>query len=327
MNVRFACVALVIGSSGAACWLGGCGGGSSAASSDGGTDSTTDSSNVFDSPTADSAADVNAADDAASDSGADTAANSLRIVAANDAALQGAPGEAIPLQVVFVLADGGTIAVPGEVTWTLPPTVIAQNPNDPGPGSVLPEAGSQPTAFFVSNPYTEQNPPGVLFVVDPGTSRDAGVTVTAAVSDAGQVSAVVTISTAGITGNATRGGDLFQNVLGCATCHGKTAAGSIPMDGGDGSTVYTIGMEGNQYPYPAPALDNVTTDAGPNLAADPGWTAALLGMAVQADIDNAGVALRAPMPDFFGVTTDDAGTPLVAQDFADIYAWLRTQTH
>jgi hypothetical protein len=72
-------------------------------------------------------------------------------------------------------------------------------------------------------------------------------------------------------------------------------------------------------------LNDVTTEAGPNVAADPAWNAALLGMAIQADIDNAGVALRPPMPDFFQATTDDAGTTLRAQDFADIYAWLKTQ--
>jgi len=51
-----------------------------------------------------------------------------------------------------------------------------------------------------------------------------------------------------------------------------------------------------------------------------------LGVAIQADIDNNGVALRGPMPDFFQAVTDDAGATLSAQDVADIYAWLKTQT-
>jgi Cytochrome c len=325
MKLRFACIALVVGCTGTGWWLTGCGGDDSAASSDAGTDSTTDAGNTVDSSLADSSqGDAKTG----SDSGSDAVASNpnLKIVVANDAGLQGAPGDAVPLQVIFLLPDGGTLAVPvAQVTWTTPETVVAQNPNNPGPNSVLPEAGAKPTAFFVSNEYTEQNPPGILFVADPGTSSDAGVTVTASVSDAGQVSAVVAISTAKITGDATRGGNLFQNVLGCATCHGKTAAGSVPMDGGEAGVVYTIGMEGDQYPYPAPGLNDTTTDAGPNLAADPAWSAALLGMAAQADMDNEGVALRAPMPDFFGVSSSDGGATLNAQDFADIYAWLLTQ--
>lgn len=324
MKLRFACIALLVGCTGTGWWLTGCGGDDSAASSDAGTDSTTDAGNTFDSSLADSSqGDAKIGSDAGSDAPASNP--NLKIIAANDAALQGAPGDAVLLQVLFTLADGGTVAVPVEqVTWTTPQTVVAQNPNDVD-GSVLPATGAKPTAFFVSNEYTEQNPPGILFVVDPGTSSDAGVTVTASVSDAGEVSAVVAISTAKITGDPTRGGNLFQNVLGCATCHGKTAAGSVPMDGGEAGVVYTIGMEGDQYPYPAPGLNDTTTDAGPNLAADPAWSAGLLGMAAQADMDNAGVALRAPMPDFFGVSSSDGGATLNAQDFADIYAWLKTQ--
>jgi hypothetical protein len=250
-------------------------------------------------------------------------ANNLKIVAANDAALQGAPGEAVQLQVVFVLADGGTIVAPGQVTWTLPATVVAQDPNDAGPNSVIPDTGAQPTGFFVENDY-RQTQPGVLFVIDRGTVSDAGIQVMASLADAGQVSAVVAISSAPDAGDPTRGQALFQTILGCAVCHGTTASGTPPIDGGEAGVQYEIPMQG-LFSYPAPGLNDVTTEAGPNVAADPAWNAALLGMAIQADIDNAGVALRPPMPDFFQATTDDAGTTLRAQDFADIYAWLKTQ--
>ena len=37
-------------------------------------------------------------------------------------------------------------------------------------------------------------------------------------------------------------------------------------------------------------------------------------------MDNQGVALRAPMPDWLH-------QPLGTQDFADMYAFLKTQTH
>ncbi len=322
MKVRFFCVALAAGCGGAASWLGGCGGGGSTASVDAGIDANSADASVLDSSPVDSTPDTMA--DSGVDAGpeASTPVN-LQIVTTNDAALQGSPGDAVPLQVVFLLADGGTLIVPQEqVTWTTPQTIAAQNPNDPG-DNTIPDAGAQPTAFFVTNDFRMTNT-GVLYLVATGTS-DAGVTVTASVSDAGPVSAVVTVSGTPLVGNATRGGDLFQNVLACASCHGTTAGGSPAVDAGDAGDagpMYAIPMGGDLFPYPAPALNAASPD---NLAADPTWNAALLGMAAQSDMDNAGVALQPPMPDFFGVASGDGGAALGAQDFADIYAWLLTQ--
>ncbi len=88
-----------------------------------------------------------------------------------------------------------------------------------------------------------------------------------------------------------------------------------------------ISASGELFPYPAPPLNNTTTEGSPNLAADPAWSAGLLGMAAQADMDNGGVALRIPMPVFFTAPDGTDGGVLGAQDFADIYAWLKTQTH
>jgi hypothetical protein len=48
-------------------------------------------------------------------------------------------------------------------------------------------------------------------------------------------------------------------------------------------------------------------------------------MAAQGDIDNHGVALRQPMPDWLGKRGLDGG-PLGAQDFAHIYSFLKSQT-
>jgi hypothetical protein len=73
------------------------------------------------------------------------------------------------------------------------------------------------------------------------------------------------------------------------------------------------------YPYPAPGLD---AEPG-NLASDPAWTAALLAMAARADMDNGGLVLRTPMPDWLTAKAD--GQLLTTQDFADIYAFLQTQ--
>lgn len=325
MTVRFACVALVLGCGGLAWWLEGCGGGDSADLRDAAADSTTDSGRAVDSSVMDSNADATREEA--------SIASAMKIVTTNDDPLQGRPGDALNLQVVLVFADGGTVAVPAsQVTWTAPETVVAQDPNDAGPASVLPDARAEPTAFFVVNPYSGQYGPGALFIVDPGTASDAGLRVTASVSDSGQVSAWIAVLPALDGGDSARGQNLFQNVqladsLACASCHGMTAAGSPPIDGGEAGTLYELpNTNGDLYAYPAPALNNTVTEAGPNLAADPTWSAQLLGMAIQADIDNQGVALRGPMPDFFQVVTDDAGMTLNSQDVADIYAWLKTQT-
>jgi hypothetical protein len=90
--------------------------------------------------------------------------------------------------------------------------------------------------------------------------------------------------------------------------------------------MYLLGDAGS-FTYPAPGLNNSVTDAGtPNVAADPTWNAALLGMASQGDIDNNGVALRVPMSDYLGAPNGIDGGSLTSQDFADIYAFLVTQT-
>jgi len=261
-------------------------------------------------------------------------ARTLRIVTTNGVALRGGPGGALNLSVVFVLTDGGTVPVPtDQITWIAPETVVAQDPNSPGPNGILPEAGSNPTAFFVNNQYSGQFGAGALFIVDPGSASDGGIQVTASVADVGEVSAWVAVSPAIDGGDPMRGHQLFDSIasadnLVCGSCHGMTGAGSPPIEGDGAGTQYELpSTNGNLYTYPAPGLNNASTPAGPNLAADPTWNAGLLGMAIQADMDNQGVALRGPMPDFFLVVTGDAGKTLNEQDVADIYAWLRTQTN
>ena len=49
-------------------------------------------------------------------------------------------------------------------------------------------------------------------------------------------------------------------------------------------------------------------------------------MAAQGSIDNSGVALRLPMTDYLGAPNGLDGGTLTSQDFADIYAFLVTQT-
>ena len=292
-----------------------------AAGSDSGAplDATQDTSLATDGP----------APEAAADSGNDAPATvtGMEIVTASGAPLQAAAGDAIPLKVVLTLSDGTTEPLPmgTQVTWTQPGTVVAQDPNDAGPNGILPAPGAQPTGIFVQNPFRPERTDytGTLFVIDPGTGSTGMLTVTASVADAGSVSATFTISPTP-AGDPDAGANLFHNVLNCAGCHGETAAGSPPEDGGpDGSPVYLL--QGNPYPYPAPGLNNTSPGGSPNLAADPAWNAALLGMAAQADMDNQGVSLRKPMPDWLGKKGVDGGV-LSAQDFAHIYAWLKTQT-
>ncbi len=250
----------------------------------------------------------------------------MAIASPDGGLLQGAPGDAIQLTVVLSMSDGTTrAAAASEVSWVAPVTLVAQDPNDAGV-DIVPEAGAQPTAFFVQNPYATTNA-GVLYVLDPGTGSDPTVTVTASVLDAGQVSTSVAILPP-LVGDASNGANLFLHGPECAICHGLSGGGSPPLllpDGGpellDGGPLYAI--SGQIYPYPAPGL-NDAPDSG-NLASDPAWNAALLGIAAQSDMDNQGVALRAPMPDWFGGSNATGGT-LRGQDFADIYAWLKTQT-
>jgi hypothetical protein len=103
----------------------------------------------------------------------------------------------------------------------------------------------------------------------------------------------------------------------CAQCHGATGHGS-PAPGADGT--YTIA--GASYAFPAPGIN---AEPG-NCASDPAWDAALFAVATRADIDNGGVALRLPMPDWLSMPNPATGAPLATQDLADIYAFLKTQT-
>jgi hypothetical protein len=266
--------------------------------------------------------------DAASDAASDAPIEppGPRIVTVSGGPLQGAAGDAIPLQIVVGLANGTTEALPAgtPVEWIAPKTVVAQNPYDASPNSVLPPPGAAPTGIFIENPYrTDRNDyTGTLFLINAGTEPGGTVTVSATVGDAGTISATVAVAPTP-SGSVDAGVYLFTNLRNCYKCHGETGNGSPPVDAGpDGAVEYLL--LGTYYPFPAPGLNNTSPGGQPNLAADPAWNAALLGMSTLGDIDNNGVALRKPMPDWLGKTGLDGG-PLGAQDFADMYAWLKTQ--
>ncbi len=302
------------------------GGGAPGAGDDAGRDGAPRTTTQDGSALADASVEVT---DARADADAAPTITALAIATATGAPLQGAPGDAIPLVVVLSLSDGTTALAPSDrVAWLAPATVVAQDPYDAGP-SPLPEAGAAPTAFFVRNDYRVDDPaPGVLYVTDTGTGSIPTIVVKAQLADAGVVSATFTVLPA-LVGNAANGAALFLHGPECGICHGTTGGGSpqaLLADGGpellDGGPAYAI--SGQLYPYPAPGLDDAP-DSG-NLASDPAWSAALLGMAAQSAMDNHGVALRPPMPNWFGGTNATGGT-LRGQDFADIYAWLKTQTN
>jgi Cytochrome c len=219
-------------------------------------------------------------------------------------------GDAVALQLVEMFSDGSTQPAT-DVTWTAPPTVVPLDP-DSTADSPIPDFGAAPTAVFVDNTLRvdrDDDLPGVLFVLDAGSTADGATTVTAT---AGSSAATLMIPIAPApSGDATRGATAYA--AGCATCHGTMAQGTAAS--ADGS--YTI--DGGTYSYPAPGLD---TEMG-NLGSDPDWNAALLAVAARSDMDNGGLELRAPMPDW--LTDNSTGALLSTQDFADIYAYLMTQ--
>jgi hypothetical protein len=240
------------------------------------------------------------------------------------APLQAAAGDALPLKVVATFSDGSTQDLPDgtQVSWTAPQTIVAQDPEDASGGG-LPMPGPQPTGFFVQNPTRSDRSdyPGMLFVIDPGTSPNGTLMVTASWPDGGAASASVAVSPTP-AGDPDAGQDLYTNLINCAMCHGPTGGGSPPFTEPDGAVVYVL--MGGKFPYPAPTLNNTSPGGSPGVAADPGWNAALLGFAAEADMDNQGVALRHPMPDFTQASV--GGKTVGAQELAHIYAFLKTQT-
>jgi hypothetical protein len=273
-----------------------------------------------------SSSDGSTADQSSPDGGMATVTG-MQIVTMAGGAPSAAAGDAVRLKVVQTLSDGTTRDLPAgtQVTWTAPLTITAYAPDDAGSVGLLPDAGASPTGFFVKNPTRMERTDydGTLFVADPGTAANGKVTVTATVGDAGLSVAIPVTATP--TGDPAAGDTLFHDTLNCAGCHGDKGQGSAPTTLADGGVVYIL--QGMSYDYPAPGLNAFQPDGGdPNLAADPAWNAALLGVAAQSDVDNLGVALRKPMPDWLGKTKGPDGGVLSAQDFAHIFAYLRTQT-
>ncbi len=258
-----------------------------------------------------------------------TSTPQLAIVTTSGAPLHAVAGDALALKVVVVAADGSSqdLSAGARVSWGLPdmprPEVTALAPESTGP-SPIPAFDDQPTAAWVANPARTDHGSdltNVLFVLDPGTVQNASVEVTATVSGAspaGTITALVSVDPTP-AGNWTRGSALYgAGGADCGSCHGVSGHGS---PGAPGATSYSIA--GATYPFPAPGIN---AEPG-NTASDPAWNAALFAVAARADMDNGGIALRLPMPDWLTVPNPATGEPLTTQDFADIYAFLKTQTN
>jgi mono/diheme cytochrome c family protein len=254
-----------------------------------------------------------------------SSSSQFAIVTASGGPLEAVAGDALPLRVVEVGPDGSTADLPAgsQVVWAASMASIeALAPGTMAP-SPMPATGAQPTAAWINNPSRPDRHAdlsNVLFALDPGTVQNGAVQVSATLSGPGisaEVSASIAIDPTP-AGDWTRGAALYgPSGANCAMCHGPSGHGSAANP--DGSSYTLVGVT---YPFAAPGIN---AEPG-NAASDPSWNAALFAVASRADIDNGGVSLRLPMPDWLA-RPGPAGQPLTTQDFADIYAFLRTQTH
>jgi len=254
-------------------------------------------------------------------SSGDDTATGLEIVTVSGAPLSAAAGEALQLKVVSKLADGSTKDLPSgtQVSWSGPTAVTATAPEADPAAEAFPATGAGPVAVTIVNASRTDHADdlsGAVLVLDPGSAPGGSVTVTATVSGAstGTASASITVS-ASPAGDATRGAALYgMSGANCAECHGATGHGS--PDSADGTTYQIDGMP---YSFPAPGLN---AEDG-NAAAE--WTPALFTIASRADLDDEGVSLRLPMPNWLTEKNPGTGKTLSTQDFADIFAFLATQ--
>jgi mono/diheme cytochrome c family protein len=225
------------------------------------------------------------------------------IVPAEGSALSGVAGDALRLTVMR-RTSGGTLdslSSGATVTWSGPPVITALAIGSAPDRGILPGAGDTPTAMWLDNPdhYTADQLRGLLWILDRGTVTDPKITVTATISDgSASATATATISVGpSQVGDVARGQTLYA--ANCASCHGTTGQGSADF----------------------PGLNN----SPGNVAGDPSWSAALMAMTSRSDMDNLGVSLDTAMPKWL-VRPSATGKLLTTQEFADIYAWLATQT-
>ena len=228
-----------------------------------------------------------------------------RIVSADGSPPTAVAGEAKRLAVMQVMADGTTANLGAStlVTWSGPPLVKALSQGSAPESSILPAAGPLATAMWIQNPdhFSDDELGGVLWVLDSGTDPEPTVAVKVSVSSSsgdlrGGATANINVGPMPV-GDTGRGQAMYES--NCASCHGVT---------GQGTTEF-------------PGLNN-TPD---HVAGDPSWNASLLAMTARSDMDDLGVSLDASMPKWL-TRPSSTGQLLSPSDFADIYAFLKTQT-
>ncbi len=235
-------------------------------------------------------------------------------------------GDAVTLSILNVMSDGSTESLPGtaEVDWMGPQTLVATDDASslPVDAATLLATDSTPTGFLVVNSgrYDHAEDLKNVLFINGLVSGHGSVTVSAAISGLGLqdgVTAPVTISIGPMpSGDVANGQTMYA--ASCASCHGTAGQGCTIQSIYDNSAAVTdVGV---------PGLNNTAPGGSPNLAADPGWSAPLLAFASRVDADNTGLLLNLPMPDWLSTPTIDEHYFITTQDFANIYAWLLTQT-
>jgi mono/diheme cytochrome c family protein len=256
--------------------------------------------------------------------GSDATVTGYQLVLASGATPSVNAGDSVRVTVAARLSDNSIAPLSGNatVTWSANAPLVTAVSATPGAHGDLPAFGAAVTAVFISNPLRTDRPNDLgneLFFLDPGTAASPTFVLTgtlSGVTPAGTASLTFNVGPA-LVGNATNGAILYgAQGANCLECHGATGAGSpLASDG-----KYHYG--GGAYDYPAQGLNAM---AG-HVAADASWNAALLAMSDRADMDNKGVESRAPMPDYLSTKPAGSQQVLTTQDYADIYAWLKTQT-
>ncbi len=231
-------------------------------------------------------------------------------------------GDTLTLSILETFSDGTTTPVGSDanVAWALP-TVLALNPGATA-DTRLPPAGDTPTAFLLVNaarPDVGASLTNVVFVLDAGAKSSTlalDVHVTKPGADAHATASIAVSPTP--SGDASHGQTVY--VAACSPCHGDTGHGTNSPISGTQPPQYTI--DNDDYLFPAPGLN---AEPG-NMASDPDWNAGLFAIAARGDIDDGSVSLRKPMPSWMQSPNPVSNAPFTTQDFADIYAFLKTQT-
>jgi hypothetical protein len=109
---------------------------------------------------------------------------------------------------------------------------------------------------------------------------------------------------------------------------GIVAVSGAPLSAvaGDAVALQVVVVDADGSTHPLSDVASVVWTSPGNTAGDPAWNAALFAIAARAEVDNGGLTLRLPMPDWLTEPSSVTGAPLTTQDLADIYAFLKTRT-